>query len=167
MSMAGQQAVDRFRQLERLHRAAQGGHEHAHRMWEEAREELAHARIGLERMTQGSRFGVVRPDEHGRAVRVVGRETRTPSQHGHMQVVGITYAEVTERVPAFDEATTRLHAATKAEVAAREEVNAAGRKAGRFRQVTEEAAVALGRTALPSQPAAIAADPAVPAMPRW
>jgi hypothetical protein len=152
----------RYRRLQQMYRAAQAEHEHAHRLWEEARQELGVARVGLERATQGQRHGIIRGDEQGRAVRVVGREVRTPAQHGHMQIVDINYVEHLERVPLFDETTLRLHAAVKAEVEARATMNEAGARAGRFRRVVEQATEAMGRTALPSRPAIAAADPPLP-----
>jgi hypothetical protein len=137
--------MDRYRQLERLHRAASAESDSAFREWETTRQELQTAAIGLERATMGLPPGSIRPDGNGRAVRTVERQVRTPVERMGLRVVDTSFVQAEERLPSFDDVTMRLHEAQQEHDRAREAMQAAGHKAGLYRRVVEEAAGALSR----------------------
>jgi hypothetical protein len=164
MGTPSPETTDRFRRLDQLRRMASAESDHAHELLLEAQREVGAARIAFDGATRGLKFGGVRLDAEGKAVFAAEREVRTPTEGGGYV---IRYQEHTEPAPQFDFAAKRLHEAQRELTAAREAMQAAGHRAGLFRRVVEQAAEALGRTALPSRPAVVAADPAVPAAPRW
>jgi hypothetical protein len=137
--------MDRYRQLERLHRTARVESDAAYEAWQQAREEYKTAAIGLERATAGLPPGSVRPDANGRAVRTVERQVRTPLERMGLRVVDTSFVQAEERLPSFDDVTMRLHEAQQEHDRAREAMQAAGHKAGLYRRVVEEAAGALSR----------------------
>jgi hypothetical protein len=114
MSMAGQQAVDRFRQLERMHRAAQAESEAAREVWLEARQALQDAAIALERFTRGLPPGSVVPDAEGRAVRAVTKVQHVQVERLGQNVVDKVFSDHTERLPKLDAVTMPLHEARQA-----------------------------------------------------
>jgi hypothetical protein len=166
MPINSQLAVERLRKLEQMFRAAQAQSDAAFRSWEEARQELAAASMGLQQATRGLRHGTVQPDAEGKAVITVERQVREPVDRGGVQTVDIRYEQHHQREPRFDNATLRLHEAQQDHERTRDAMNEAGGRAGRFRRPYEEAAQAITAagtrlrpgTASPSKPTVVSGE---------